>query len=144
MKVIQAFPFLADAIYAIECEAFSDPWTKDSILYEICDENAVFLAAITRNTVVGYASMRHILDEGHISNIAVSPEFKGQGAGSLLMEGLIKEARRLKITAMTLEVRESNKAAINLYKKYGFAQEGIRRGFYSYPNEDAIIMWRMQ
>ncbi|MCL2215524.1 MAG: ribosomal protein S18-alanine N-acetyltransferase [Defluviitaleaceae bacterium] len=141
--IVQATPQHAAAIHAIENEAFSDPWSKSSILYEINEPGSVFLVAVNENqNAIGYASMRHVLDEGHISNIAVSASYKNQGVGSLLMESLVNEARRLKITALTLEVRESNKAAISLYKKYGFVQKGVRRDFYSYPNEDGIVMWK--
>ncbi|MCL2840339.1 MAG: ribosomal protein S18-alanine N-acetyltransferase [Defluviitaleaceae bacterium] len=141
-KIIRATPHHLDTIYKIENEAFPDPWSKDSILYEISEPHSIFLVAINQHHgVIGYGSMRHIIDEGHISNIAVSSAHKNQGVGSLLMDGLIHEARRLKMTALTLEVRESNLAAITLYEKYGFASAGVRRGYYVHPNEDGIVMW---
>jgi ribosomal-protein-alanine N-acetyltransferase len=82
-----------------------------------------------------------ILDEAHITNIAVHPGHRRRGVGRLLMETLMKEAVRLNMERMTLEVRVSNKEAISLYKSLGFEEGGIRKGYYSNNREDALIMW---
>jgi len=129
-------------IYNIECESFADPWSLESIEDEILSEDSVCLVAIENNSIVGYVSMRHIIDEGHINNIAVAVDYRNQGIASLLMETLLKEADRRKIVGTTLEVRVSNHAAISLYDKYGFVIEGYRKYYYSSPTEDAAIMWR--
>lgn len=91
---------------------------------------------------VGYAGMWRILEEGHITNIAVHPEFRGCGLGSALMEALLAAAKEFDIKALTLEVRRSNHAAQALYRKYGFTEGGMRRAYYADNNEDAIIMWK--
>ena len=142
IKISRAKTKHAEAIYGIECESFSDPWSMDSVLFEIEHKHSVCLVAVCRPFgVIGYASMRHVINEGHISNIAVSEAYKKQGIGSLLVEGLIKEAHRKKMIGLTLEVRASNNPAISLYEKYGFEPEGTRPNYYSNPNEDAVIMW---
>jgi len=130
----------APGIYALELESFSDPWSLDAILYEI--ENSVCLVAIKENTVLGHVTMRHILDEGHINNIAVKKDARQNGIGTKLLEALITEAKKNGITAITLEVRISNTPALSLYKKHSFEIHGYRKNYYSHPTEDAAIMWK--
>jgi len=129
-------------IAAIEIESFAEPWSKNAISIEI--ETAIcFVAWDAKNsTVAGYVTMRQIFDEGHISNIAVAKKYQKQGIGNLLMKALIKAAIANNINGLTLEVRASNQAALALYNKHGFIKEGLRKNYYSYPNEDAIIMWK--
>jgi len=130
----------ASQIYKLETESFSDPWSVVSIIHEI--EHSIFLVAMDlADNIVGYVSMRHIMDEGHINNIAVSKEYRNQGIGSKLMDALLEIAQP-NIKALTLEVRASNKNAIYLYQKYGFIIEGYRKNYYNNPIEDAAIMWR--
>ena len=132
-----------DEIFAIEQESFVDPWSKSSIEYEITHEYSICMAAIDEGgNVLGYATMRHVINEGHINNIAVVKTNRRQGVGMLLLEGLINEARCRGMIGLTLEVRTSNQAAIKLYEKYGFAVEGIRKNYYFHPSEDALIMWK--
>lgn len=83
-----------------------------------------------------------IVDEGHITNIAVDPAFRNQGAGKAILTALLDEAERRKLAAVTLEVRKSNHIALNLYKKFGFICAGIRKEYYHDTKEDAIIMWK--
>ncbi|MDA8218044.1 MAG: ribosomal protein S18-alanine N-acetyltransferase [Dehalococcoidales bacterium] len=92
-------------------------------------------------TIVGYAGLWLMVDEAHITTIAVRPEYRGQGLGELLMVGLIDTAMELDARWVTLEVRASNTVAQNLYKKYTFHGEGVRKGYYSDNHEDALIMW---
>jgi ribosomal-protein-alanine N-acetyltransferase len=86
--------------------------------------------------------MWQVCDEGHITNIAVHPEFRRSGVGSALMEALLAEAENRGIAALTLEVRESNHCARSLYRKYGFEDGGMRKAYYADNNEDAVIMWK--
>jgi len=141
ITIIPANSDHAGAIHTIETASFSDPWSIASISAEIARPNSVFLIAISENIVVGYVSMRHIIDEGHISNIAVTKAYRQKGVGSLLIDALIKESKRHGITGLTLEVRVSNHAALHLYKKHEFAIEGYRKNYYTLPTEDAAIMW---
>ena len=92
-------------------------------------------------TLMGYAGTWLMVDEAHITTIAVRPEYRGKGLGELLMVGLIEKAMEIGARWMTLEVRVSNTVAQNLYRKYTFHAEGLRKGYYSDNNEDAVIMW---
>jgi len=134
----------ADEIHAIEMEAFPNPWSKNAILYEINYNHSICLVAwdAEKSTVAGHVTMRHVVNEGHISNIAVAKAYQQQGAGSALMEALVQAAIDREMIGITLEVRPSNHAALALYFKHGFVEEGRRKNFYSHPNEDAIIMWK--
>ena len=100
------------------------------------------MVAEVNNKVVGFAGLWAICNEGHITNIAVHPNYRGQGIGSKLVESLIENSSSWYINSLTLEVRASNKIAQNLYKKYGFKEEGMRKHYYQDNNEDAIIMWK--
>jgi len=127
-------------VYEIESHSFSDPWPIEEILWEM--ENAICQVALVDGQVVGYTVMRHIADEGHIINIATHESHRKSGVSSALMEELIAIAKSRDMIGITLEVRIGNRAAMGLYHKYGFTVEGYRRKFYSYPTEDAAIMWK--
>lgn len=129
-------------IYEIEKYCFSSPWSKKSFIDEINNKIAFYIVAEYKGKVVGYAGMWMILDEGHVTNIAVHPEYQGIGIGKNLVNRLFDVSKKNKIINITLEVRESNIIAKDLYIKLGFLQEGIRKGYYSDTKEDAIIMWR--
>lgn len=92
--------------------------------------------------VVGYAGMWIVLDEAHVTNIAVAPEMRGRDIGDALLTELERRARARECRRMTLEVRPSNSVAIALYTKHGFVPRGRRPGYYSDTNEDAIVMWK--
>lgn len=96
--------------------------------------------AARRGAVLGYAGMWLMVDEAHITTIAMREAHRGHGFGELLLVSLIHEAQALHISRMTLEVRVSNEAAQRLYRKYGFSQQGVRPRYYSDNNEDAYIM----
>lgn len=132
-----------DKIIEIEKEAFATPWSRESFLAEIRDNLlAYYLVAEMDGKVVGYGGIWLILNEGHITNIAVKEEYKGNGIGNHLLEGLILYCIKNGIENMTLEVRESNIIAQNLYRKYDFISSGKRPNYYSDNSEDALIMWR--
>jgi [ribosomal protein S18]-alanine N-acetyltransferase len=143
IEIIKANAGHIDDILIVENLSFKIPWSRQSLSDEILrNEFAYYICACCGDQLIGYAGMWHVCDEGHITNIAVHPEFRGNGAGSMLMEGLISAANELSIGALTLEVRRSNESAIALYKKYGFENDGLRKAYYSDNNEDAIIMWK--
>ncbi len=132
-----------ERIMEIENQAFTTPWPKEAFLLEITkNQLARYLVAEVENMVVGYGGIWLILDEGHVTNIAVDSRYREKGIGKKLVEGLISLCSEEKIMAMTLEVRASNIAAQNLYKKYGFTESGIRPNYYADDKEDAIIMWK--
>ncbi|WP_234122291.1 ribosomal protein S18-alanine N-acetyltransferase [Clostridium hydrogenum] len=129
-------------IMSIENLSFSIPWTKDAMEKELTNKFAKYVVVKLDNLVIGYGGMWLILDEGHITNIAVHPEFRGIGAGKKIIEALIDVCKKNDISSLTLEVRVSNYVAKNLYTKFGFIEEGIRKNYYNDNNEDAIIMWK--
>ena len=131
-----------DAVCAIEEQCFSVPWSRESMKKELKgNDQAHYLVVEIDEKVVGYAGFWQVLDEGHIMNIAVAPEVRGQGLGEELMRAMLQQGAQLGIIYWTLEVRVSNIAAIKLYEKVGFTSAGIRPGYYEKPREDANIMW---
>lgn len=132
-----------DDVIIIENLSFKTPWSKEAFLTELTrNECASYKVLMINNRVVSYGGMWVVLDEAHITNIAVHPEYRGIGLGNIIVEELIIEANRRNISAMTLEVRMNNMAAINLYKKYGFTEAAVRKKYYQDTGEDAIIMWK--
>lgn len=132
-----------DEVLDIEKKSFKTPWSRDAFIKEIKQNKlAKYIVAFIDDKIVGYGGIWFIVDEGHITNIAVHPSFRGLGIGNLLVEGLIEICRERGMNRMTLEVRKSNKVAQSLYKKYGFKECGIRPGYYSDTKEDAVIMWK--
>ena len=127
----------------LEQVCFADPWSENALAEELENPQAVFLTAENlRGEVLGYAGMHDILGEGYIDNIAVFPQARGKGVGSALVNALLNYGEHNGLAFITLEVRPSNGAAVSLYRKYGFQQEGIRRGYYRHPAEDAWILTR--
>jgi ribosomal-protein-alanine N-acetyltransferase len=145
LEIVEAHAGHLDDIMVVENLCFKIPWSKESIEEEILHNGmAVYLTAVAKGHAVGYAGMWKVFDEGHITNIAVHPEFRKDGVGSELLSGLIERGRKSGITALTLEVRKSNTAARALYTKFGFIDGGLRKAYYADNNEDAIIMWRRE
>ena len=131
-----------DSVVDIEKKSFPIPWTKGTFISEIKrNKLARYYVAEVGGRVVGYAGMWLIMNEAHITNIAIHPEYRGMGIGKKLVGGLIEEVLKIDIYRITLEVRPSNTAARALYKKFGFVPCGIRPEYYRDNNEDAIIMW---
>ncbi|NLN42172.1 MAG: ribosomal protein S18-alanine N-acetyltransferase [Clostridiales bacterium] len=132
-----------DEVLSIEKLCFSTPWSREAFRAEIERNHcARYVVAELEGKVIGYGGMWIILDEAHITNIAVHPDYRGKGVGEALMKALIGTASRLRVDGMTLEVRVSNVIAQNLYKKLGFVSVGVRKGYYGDNGEDALIMWR--
>ena len=126
---------------ALERACFSVPWTLQELQSQLPDEQHVFLIAEAADgELLGYAGMMYVLDEGYISNIAVSPKARRQGIAGALIEELLRRAGGMRLRFVTLEVRESNTAAISLYTKYRFLPVGRRKEYYTKPKEDALLM----
>lgn len=130
-----------DGIMDVERESFSVPWTKGMFEDELFNPNAFYLVLEAENRIAGYAGCWKILDEGHITNVAVHPDFRRKGYARILIQELILKTKQQGVSALTLEVRVSNIPAISLYKSFGFTSYGIRKNYYSDNNEDANIMW---
>ncbi len=131
-------------IAQIEKECFPDPWTENMYREEIeSNKLATYVCAMFEEQIIGFGGLWIIGNEGHITNIAVSPKFKNGGVGYLIGKELMAVSENKAETELnfTLEVRESNDAAIKLYEKLGFKSVGKRPKYYG--NEDAIIMWRI-
>jgi len=132
-----------DQVLEIENETFTTPWSKDSFISEVRDNIlAIYIVAELEERVVGYGGFWRILDEAHITNIAVKKEHQGKGIGDFLLLGIINYCQKNNIPNITLEVRLSNITAQNLYRKHKFISHGIRPGYYADNGEDAMIMWR--
>jgi ribosomal-protein-alanine N-acetyltransferase len=129
-------------VVEIERDSFRTPWPRDAYTHELTENRlAAYIVARADAEIVGYAGMWVILDEAHITTIAVDPAYRGQHVGERLLVGLIDAALERGARWMTLEVRQSNATAQTLYKKYGFREIGVRKGYYSDNREDAIVMW---
>lgn len=132
-----------DRIMEVEKGAFTTPWSRNAFLMEITENQlAKYIVAEVDGIPVAYGGIWLILDEGHITNIAVDEKYRGQGIGEKILKMLIDICRELRIIAITLEVRQDNEPAKNLYKKHGFLEYGIRANYYGRENGDAIIMWK--
>ena len=132
-----------DAVCAIEEKAYGEHhWSKESFFNELSNELARYYSAFDETGKrVGYAGSWQILEETHITNVAVHPDFRRHHIGEALLSNLIKDCMANGVKYITLEVRVSNIPAINLYEKYGFKSLGTRKGYYQNNNEDALIMW---
>ena len=143
MIIRQALTPDAEGIYEIEKLCFADPWSYESIVYEMeTNPAAYYVVAEIEGQIVGYAGLWWITDEGHITNVAVRPGFRGRGIASCVVETLLEHTEAEGIKDFTLEVRESNTAGIALYEKFGFCIEGMRKEYYRDNRENALIMWR--
>ncbi|HHV71356.1 MAG TPA: ribosomal protein S18-alanine N-acetyltransferase [Clostridia bacterium] len=132
-----------DRVLEIEKKSFPSPWSKYAYLSELCEnKHAHYLVGEVLGKVVSYGGIWTILDEAHITTIAVDPDYRGRNYGEQMLAALIKAALQRMAEKMTLEVRKSNYPAQSLYLKFGFEPAGIRKGYYVDNNEDAIIMWK--
>lgn len=132
-----------DEVLKIEEESYGDHhWSKDSFYGELSNDVAHYYSAFDANgKLIGYAGSWEILDEAHITTIAVAPECRRKKIGEALLNAILSSCYKNEVKYVTLEVRESNSAAIGLYEKYGFKSLGTRKGYYQNNNEDALIMW---
>lgn len=129
-------------VLKIEEECFSKPWSENSVKELLLSEKAELLGAFDGGRLIGYSCLEWVLDEGSLTNIAVSDEYRKMGVGSQLMAALMKSAEEKDLAFITLEVRVSNLPAVNLYRKFGFLDVGTRHNYYDAPREDALLMTR--
>lgn len=159
-----------DAVRAVEKKCFPTPWPRESFRYELERNHMARYFVLRRkhpegstppvepqpgilrrllggtrtfgqDSIVGFAGIWMMVDEAHITTLAVDPEFRGQGLGELLLVATTELSGVEGAKMMTLEVRQSNAVAQRLYEKYGFSRHGIRRHYYSDDGEDAVVMW---
>ncbi len=130
-----------DQVAELERLCFSDPWSRRMLAEHLENECAATLVAQGEDgTVLGYAGLLVVLDEGYITNVAVRNEYRRQGIAGELLGVFRRFAEGNKLAFLTLEVRESNAAARALYAKYGYQEVGVRKNYYEHPKENAIIM----
>ncbi len=125
------------ALHRLEVLCFSDPWSEKALEEELENPLSCFLVA---GDGIGYVGCQFVLDEGFITNLAVSPDFRRQGIAVRLLDSLCAEAKKRGVRLLHLEVREHNLPAQALYTRFGFSVDGVRRRFYTDPTEDAILM----
>ena len=132
-----------DEILSIEELCYgSHHWSYDSFLSELNNKISSYYCIVDNNNrCVGYMGIWKIINEAHVTNLSVHPDYQHKKLAHRLLLTSIKECYREKIKFITLEVRISNKKAIYLYEKFGFKSLGIRKKYYQDNNEDAIIMW---
>lgn len=130
-----------EAVLKVEQASFSTPWSQQAFESEMKNELTCYLVLCEDKKVIGYAGMWIIVDEAHVTNVAVLPAYRGRGLGEKLMFALKETAAARGAVSMTLEVRPSNQTAQNLYEKLGFVRCGARRNYYADTSEDAVIMW---
>lgn len=132
------------AVVAIERASFGDPWPASAFADLLREGRMLFVVAEQGGAVAGYAIAWFVAGSGELANIAVAPERRGHGIGAALLERVLDAARAQGAGETFLEVRESNAAARGLYASRGFAEVGRRRGYYRRPDEDAIVLRRVE
>lgn len=131
-----------DDVMAVEVNSFTVPWSREAFFNELTkNQFAQYLVVEVDQKVVGYCGVWIIVDEAHITNIALLPEYRGMKLGEALMAKVMELAREMGALRMTLEVRVSNNRAQNLYRKFGFEEGAIRKQYYTDNMEDALVMW---
>ena len=128
------------AVLTIEKASFTTPWSEILFMNEIFKPRSLPKAAVIGEKIVGYICANYLLDEGHILNVTVHPDFRKQGIASKLVHAMIDLLREEGCRTIFLEVRISNKAALRMYEKTGFRIISARKAYYTLPVEDAIIM----
>lgn len=131
-----------DEIVRIDHASFTSPWSRDAFIRELTmNPYAIYIGAELEGQLVAYGGVWVIVDEAHITNIAVDPMFRGRKLGEKLMMKLMEMIMVKGARTATLEVRVTNIVAQNLYRKFGFMNGGIRKGYYTDNHEDALVMW---
>ncbi len=133
-----------NAVLVVEEASFSNPWSREMYLAELENKGIsfCFVAKDEHGRVAGFCSFWHVLDELHINNLAVLPEFRRAGIAASLLKRVLKEGAALGARRATLEVRRSNDPARLLYERFGFSIASVRRAYYTKPVEDALVLWR--
>lgn len=132
-----------DELLLLERAAFDAPWTKQMFLDELANTFAQYWVIRIEGKLAAYGGFWHIADECHVTNIAVHPDYRHLGLGTLMVEHILNRSRDLGAAGVTLEVRPSNTQALRLYEKTGFQRHGVRPHYYEDNGEDAIIMWHI-
>ncbi len=140
MRVREGTVADARTIYEIGAECFSDAWREETVAADMEKPHSLYLVAEGESGILGYACLWLVEDEMQLVNIGVRKDQRRNGIASALMEKMTEEAIAKKAALIYLEVRVSNVAAQEMYRKFGFTVQAIRKGVYSSPKEDGFIM----
>lgn len=131
-----------DEVLIVEEQSFTLPWSRDAFYHEMKNNRFAFYIILEdEGKVIGYCGSWIVMDEVHITNVAVLPAYRGQKLGEALMRQMMHAAEEKGAKTMTLEVRVTNFAAQSLYRKLGFQDGAIRKNYYTDNQEDALVMW---
>ncbi|MDQ1148014.1 ribosomal-protein-alanine N-acetyltransferase [Bacillus sp. SORGH_AS 510] len=131
-----------DQVLEVEHASFTTPWSREAFYNELHNNKfAVYIVLEDDNKIIGYCGTWVVIDEAHVTNVAIMPGYRGKKLGEALMTKLMSVAREMGARSMTLEVRVTNHIAQSLYRKLGFQDGGIRKNYYSDNQEDALVMW---
>lgn len=131
-----------DVVAPMEKEIFSTPWSREGFLESLKNSYSRFYVAVDTE-IVGYCGIHNFGGDGEITNVAVHKNYRGKQIAFSLLAYAMEDFKKDGVENFTLEVRASNVAAIKLYEKLGFIEQGIRKNFYENPTEDALIMWKI-
>jgi [ribosomal protein S18]-alanine N-acetyltransferase len=131
-----------DQILEVEHASFATPWSRDAFYNEIYNNKfAVYIVLEEDEKIIGYVGAWVVIDEAHVTNLAILPSYRGKKLGEALLRKMMAVAKDMGARSMTLEVRVTNNVAQSLYRKLGFQNGGIRKNYYSDNQEDALVMW---
>jgi [ribosomal protein S18]-alanine N-acetyltransferase len=131
-----------DQVMIVERQSFTLPWSREAFYNELYNNQfAKYLVLEDNGKIAGYCGAWIVIDEAHITNIAVLPEYRGKKLGEALLVKMMELSKSMGVIRMTLEVRVTNEVAQSLYKKLGFQKGGIRKNYYTDNQEDAYVMW---
>lgn len=141
MKIRPASAADLSAVVRNECASFTTPWSRSTFVALLSRPEVLFRVVEDEDeNVLGHGILWHVLDEAELANLAVAPGARGQGLGGRLLDVLLAEAALRGVVQVFLEVRESNAAALHLYRERGFEPVGVRHDYYTSPREDARVM----
>ncbi|MFS0779977.1 ribosomal protein S18-alanine N-acetyltransferase [Neobacillus sp. 3P2-tot-E-2] len=131
-----------DQILEVEHASFATPWSREAFYNEIYNNKfAVYIVLEEDQKIIGYVGAWVVIDEAHITNVAILPSHRGKKLGEALLRKMMTVAKDMGARSMTLEVRVTNNVAQSLYRKLGFQNGGIRKNYYTDNQEDALVMW---
>lgn len=131
-----------DQILEVELASFTTPWSREAFYNEIHNNKfAVYIVLEEDKKIIGYCGAWVVIDETHVTNLAILPEYRGRKLGEALLKKMMSVAKEMGAKSMTLEVRVTNDVAQSLYRKLGFQNGGIRKNYYSDNQENALVMW---
>ncbi|MGM9986890.1 MAG: ribosomal protein S18-alanine N-acetyltransferase [Bacillaceae bacterium] len=130
-----------DKVVYVEEQSFTLPWKKEMFQEDLNNPYADYLVIEHEGEIIGYCGTWVVFEDAQITNIAVLPSFRGKKLGEQLLKTVIDRLKQKNVSILSLEVRVSNKVAQNLYRKLGFQEGGIRKGYYKDNHEDAVVMW---